>query len=104
MKAAVPSFKQFVIYENRVINVEGFKHPGPQKFITDNIGKDVTKLFNENGHSAAAREMIENMTIGYTQNNEGKLLENKYVKVSCEEKEMHEKLDSLIDIKKPLIP
>ena len=96
--------KQFIIYDNKVVNVEGFKHPGPQKFISDNIGKDVTKLFNETGHSATAQEMIDTMTIGYIPSNDGKLLENKYVNVSSEEKAVHERLDSLIDMKKPLIP
>merc|ERR1712226_471921 len=99
--------KPYIIYDNKVISVEGFKHPGPQKFITDNLGKDVTTLFDETGHSAAALEMIKTMTIGTvpgSEGTEGKLLENKYVKVSREEKELHDKLDSLIDIKKPLIP
>lgn len=64
----------------------------------------MTELFNDIDHSSAAREMIENMTIGYVAKNEGKLLENKYINVSNEEKEMHSRLDSLIDIKKPLIP
>ena len=44
------------------------------------------------------------MTIGYIPDKEGKLLENTYHDVSNEEKEIHARLDSLIDIKKPLIP
>ena len=48
--------------------------------------------------------MVETRTIGYIPSNDGKLLENKYVNVTNEEKAVHEKLDSLIDIKKPLIP
>ena len=48
--------------------------------------------------------MVETMIIGYIPSNDGKLLENKYVNVSCEEKAVHEKLNSLIDIKKALIP
>ena len=52
-------------YGTRVLDVASFKHPGPQKLITENIGKDVTELFDDIGHSASAQEMVKDLTVGY---------------------------------------
>ena len=44
------------------------------------------------------------MTVGYINRSEGGLLDNAYDTLSAEEKAIHERLDSWLDIKKPLIP
>ena len=49
--------KKYVVYENDVLDVQKFEHPGPQELITENIGSDITELFNDQGHSRAAVEM-----------------------------------------------
>ena len=86
-----------------VLDVSKFEHPGPQTLITDNIGKDITQLFDDQAHSKNALQMVRDMKIGYIQQN--KLLQNQYYdEVSKEEKLIHERLDALIDVKKPLIP
>ena len=91
-----------------MLDVSTFKHPGPQKLITNNIGKDVTELFDDIGHSASALGMIKDLTIGYTggegKQKEGALMSNAYASYTKKEKEMHERLDAKIDIKKPLLP
>ena len=88
---------------NYVLDVTEFKHPGPQKLITENIGKDITKLFEENEHSNYARELADRLAIGYL--GQGKLLHNSFVEnLTEEEQEIHARLDKLIDVKKPLIP
>ena len=42
---------KLVVYTNLVLDVGDFKHPGPQELIENNIGTDVTSLFEENDHS-----------------------------------------------------
>ena len=69
---------KFVIYENRILNVEGFKHPGSNKLIDENLQTDVAALFKDVGHSAEAFKLVKKMTIGYLPNPEGKLMTNKY--------------------------
>ena len=83
-----------------------FKHPGAQYLITENIGKDVTSLFEDNEHSNYARELVNRLTIGHIGHLEqGKLLHNSFVEhLTEEEKKIHDRLDKLIDVKKPLIP
>ena len=96
-----------MIYGDRVLDVATFKHPGPQKLITENIGKDVTELFHDIGHSASAQDMVKDLTVGFiksTKPKEGALMSNSYANYSKQEKEMHERLDAKIDIKKPLLP
>ena len=44
------------------------------------------------------------MTIGYLPEKQGKLMSNEYDVLTQEEKEMHARLDMLVDIKKPLLP
>jgi len=34
--------RQYLVYNNKVLDCSSFKHPGPTEFITANIGKDVT--------------------------------------------------------------
>ena len=65
MKQAIKDGKQYVIYGDRVLDVATFKHPGPQKLITENIGKDVTELFDDIGHSASAQDMVKDLTVGF---------------------------------------
>ena len=95
--------KKYLVYGNKVLDVAKFDHPGPANLITDNIGKDATKLFDDQGHSPNAHEMMKNITVGHINNH--KLLENPDVAVlPKEEQEIHDKLDEMIDVKKPLIP
>ena len=35
--------KKYVVVQGLVVDVDGYKHPGPQNLITDNIGTDVTE-------------------------------------------------------------
>ena len=96
-----------MIYGDRVLDVATFKHPGPQKLITQNIGKDVTELFDDIGHSESARAMVKDLTVGFIKidkQKDGALMANAYDNYDEEEKEMHERLDAKIDIKKPLLP
>ena len=39
--------RRYLVYNNSVLDCSNFKHPGPSEFITDNIGKDVTQLFDD---------------------------------------------------------
>ena len=39
--------KKYLVYGNKVLDVSKFDHPGPAELITDNIGKDSTKLFDD---------------------------------------------------------
>ena len=57
--------KKYLVYGNKVLDVSKFDHPGPAELITDNIGKDSTKLFDDQGHSPNAHEMMKNMTVGH---------------------------------------
>ena len=50
--------KKFVIYEDRIVNVEGFKHPGSNKLIESNLETDVAELFKENDHSIEAFKLL----------------------------------------------
>lgn len=44
---AVKAAKQkYLVYKNQVLDVEGFDHPGSVELIEDNLGKDVTELFD----------------------------------------------------------
>ena len=61
--------KKYVVYGNDVLDVQKFEHPGPQELITENIGNDITEIFNDQGHSRAAVEMCQRLKIGYIQQN-----------------------------------
>ena len=57
--------RQLMVYNNIVLDVSKFEHPGPQDLIVDNIGKDITKLFDDQEHSIAALDLVENLKIGF---------------------------------------
>ena len=51
--------------------------------------------------------MVKDLTVGFVKSDkqkEGALMANSYDNYDKEEKEMHERLDAKIDIKKPLLP
>lgn len=91
-----------VIYKNQVLDITDFKHPGPQNLLTDNLGKDITALFEENDHSNYAVELCSKMTIGFISGPQ--IIQHDDIKLSQEEMEMHARIDKMIDIRKPLIP
>jgi len=101
--------KSYVIFEDNVLDVAKFVHPGPQSLITSNIGKDITAPFTKQSHSSHARFLCEKMTIGRVGPGvaEGKLLKvpNKYegLTLTEEEEKVHASLDSKIDVTKPLL-
>lgn len=72
-----------MVYKDKVLDVEKFRHPGPQQLITDNIGKDITQLFEENSHSNYALTLIEPLIVGHIKSI--KLLENPYAKITVRE-------------------
>ena len=99
--------EQFVVYNGWVLDVRGFSHPGPQQLVSSNVGKDVTKLFEERGHSSYARELCERMAVGYigeAESKPGQLLSHARETMTAEEEAIHKKLDSFIDVTKPLVP
>ena len=61
-------------------------------------------MFKDNDHSATAYELVKKLTIGYLPNPEGKLIANDYDFLTQEEIELHARLDTLVDINKPLLP
>eukprot|EP01043_Picozoa_sp_COSAG02_P007598 COSAG02_NODE_230_length_28060_cov_5.226816_13_plen_313_part_00 len=98
---------QFVVYNRWVLDVRGFSHPGPQQLVLSNVGEDVTKLFDERGHSSYARELCEQMAVGYigeAESKPGQLLSHARETMTAKEEAIHKKLDSFIDITKPLVP
>eukprot|EP00416_Gambierdiscus_australes_P025392 CAMPEP_0171062740 /NCGR_PEP_ID=MMETSP0766_2-20121228/5214_1 /TAXON_ID=439317 /ORGANISM="Gambierdiscus australes, Strain CAWD 149" /LENGTH=354 /DNA_ID=CAMNT_0011518549 /DNA_START=40 /DNA_END=1104 /DNA_ORIENTATION=+ len=98
--------KQFVVYHRSVLDVAGFKHPGPQTLIQGNIGKDITQDFNGRKHSDFAKELCERLTVGYIGSplQAGELLAKSYSTMDEEEIEIHKHLDKTLDMKKPLVP
>ena len=108
MRFGSENSKQWVIYDNAVIDVAGWSHPGPQKLITKNIGRDVTEMFDRRGHSEYAKELCERMTIGYIGDEavNGQLLNKAYSNMSDEEKAIQKRLmdPKVIDITKPICP
>ena len=58
--------RAIVIFEGDVFDATDFKitHPGGPKYIDDNVGKDITKLFYENEHSRIARRLLKEIKIG----------------------------------------
>jgi len=49
----------WLLYDRFVMDLTKFKHPGPQEYISDNIGQDIQELFDEQGHSQHAYTMIQ---------------------------------------------
>jgi len=92
---------------NRVLDVTEFKHPGPQKLITEAFNTDITEDYREQNHSKYADTLINQMTVGYLP------VEAKFTRLanehhpnglSKEEEEIHNWLDTNIDLKQPLLP
>lgn len=108
MRFAAKNGKQWIVYDNAIVEVTGWSHPGPQKLITNNIGRDVTEMFDQRGHSEYAKELCERMTIGHIgdESVQGQLLNKAYSNMSDEEKAIHKRLQDpkVIDITKPLCP
>jgi len=100
--------KSYVIFEDRVLDVADFTHPGPQALIKTNIGKDITQSFTKQGHSEHARYLCHRLAIGHIGENiaAGKLLPNLLgsTEFTEEECQIHARLDELIDVNKPLMP
>lgn len=95
--------KIYVVYLQQVLDVTDFDHPGPKENITDNVGKDITELFEDAEHSNYAIELCQKYVIGQLADNTGKLLQNDFIQMSKEEEELHKQIENKIDIKKPLI-
>ena len=57
--------RKYMVYQNQVLDMEGFEHPGSQDLIEDNLGKDVTKMFDQQGHSSYAVSLMEKLKVGY---------------------------------------
>merc|ERR1740121_1129191 len=108
MEACRKDGQALLVFEDRVLDVAKFSHPGPQSLITSNIGKDITQAFSKQGHSSYARSLCERMVVGSVGPGveAGKLLPNPFVAsdLTEEERQVHARLDSLIDISKPLLP
>lgn len=100
--------KSLLIYENKILDVGKFSHPGPQALIANNIGKDITQAFNKQGHSDHAKVLCDRLIVGTLGKVvQGKLLPNPHGTsdlFSQEEQELHSRIDKLIDISKPLMP
>lgn len=99
--------EQYVIYKSWVLDVSGFSHPGPQNLVLSNVGKDVTMLFDERGHSSYAHELCERMAVGYigeAASKPGQLLCPARETMTAEEEAIHKRLDKIIDITQPLVP
>ena len=90
---------------SQVLDVNVFKHPGPQRHIVDNVGTDITTLFHRNGHSTHARILCERLVVGTVKGNPGALLSNSWCSdLSEEELAIHAKLDRDVDVRQPLLP
>jgi hypothetical protein len=62
--------------------------------------------FEDIGHSKSARELLEQLVIGFLEGEDqtGKLMKNPFTTMSFNEREIHERLDKMLDISKPLLP
>ena len=95
-----------VVYAGWVLDVGAFKHPGPQSLIASNVGKDITAAFDERGHSAFAKELCERLSVGFVgaASGRGQVVGPARATMSAEESAIHDKLDRVIDVGKPLLP
>jgi cytochrome b involved in lipid metabolism len=68
--------RTLVVYNDQVLDLTDFQHPGPKEYITDNVGKDITKLFEDEDHSNYAKKLTQKYVIGElkTVNKKGKLM------------------------------
>ncbi|KAG0173613.1 hypothetical protein DFQ28_008253 [Apophysomyces sp. BC1034] len=62
--------KKWILIEGILYDVEGFEHPGGQKYISNAIGKDMTTSFNGGiyNHSNGARNLLTSMRVGVLKN------------------------------------
>jgi len=56
--------RMYVVYNHEVLDVTEFDHPGPKENITDNLGKDITELFEDAEHSNYAKELCKKYVVG----------------------------------------
>nr|XP_009795245.1 PREDICTED: cytochrome b5 [Nicotiana sylvestris]XP_016485365.1 PREDICTED: cytochrome b5-like [Nicotiana tabacum] len=59
----------WIIIHGRVLDVTKFleEHPGGEEVLIDSAGKDVTKEFEDIGHSKAAKNLLLKYQVGYIQ-------------------------------------
>jgi len=96
-----------MFFGSRVLDVTNFKHPGPQKLISDALDTDIQEDYTEQAHSGYADELLNQLTIGYLPEKVGhtRLTNEHFMNgLSKEEEEIHTWLDRNIDLKKPLLP
>ena len=58
------------MYGNSVLDCTDFKHPGPDKILIENKGKDIRKDFDDQGHSKFAKSLLVKFKIGNIRDNE----------------------------------
>ena len=60
MSFSVEKPKEYVIYDNRILNVEQWKlvHPGSKQVIENHLGEDITDLWNQYHPRSASKYMI----------------------------------------------
>jgi cytochrome-b5 reductase len=55
--------KVWISLHGKIYDITSFiknkKHPGEEKILFDNAGQDATDMFEEQGHSSTARDMLE---------------------------------------------
>jgi cytochrome b involved in lipid metabolism len=54
-----------MFYGNKVLNVTNFKHPGPQKLISDALDTDIQEDYDQQAHSKYADELLQSLVVGY---------------------------------------
>lgn len=56
----------YVIIQDKVLDLSKFveEHPGGEEVLVDQAGKDATVAFEDVGHSADARQILETLVIG----------------------------------------
>uniref|UniRef100_G3VR70 Cytochrome b5 heme-binding domain-containing protein n=1 Tax=Sarcophilus harrisii TaxID=9305 RepID=G3VR70_SARHA len=59
----------WLVIHGRVYNITGFlgEHPGGEKVLMEQVGRDATQGFEAAGHSADAREMLAQFCLGELQ-------------------------------------
>ncbi|KAI9014494.1 stearoyl-CoA desaturase [Phycomyces nitens] len=62
--------KRWTLIEGILYDLEGFDHPGGEKYISNGIGKDMTTAFNGGvySHSNGARNLLTMMRVGVLKN------------------------------------
>ena len=92
--------RAIVTFEGKVYDTTEFKcsHPGGGKIIDEYIGKDITKVFNEEEHTKVARRMFVDMLLGVVENGSGdqdsqETHNDSYEDSDIEDDEWREKVD-----------